>query len=353
MAKQVVSKHAFVYQRLRDRIASGECPPGAPLPSESALTRDYGVSRTVVRKALQRLTAEGLIARRRGSGSVVTAGAPTILARAPALRAAFIVPYGNAANPVHLGVLRCLHELAGGDLALRLLCASRLDFDRLAALGVDAAIVDGSFAAAAPRPPSAWAGRAILFNRASTRYDYVTTDNFVGGQLMARHLLERGHRRVGVIHYGLRDENDFAERLRGLRDGLAAAGLSPAKEVAIALHDYRAFPPRAAARAMLGAVRAGGVTAVALITDLLALPFYEEAEAAAMRPGRDFALIGFDDQPFARFLSPSLTTMRQPTETLAARIVDALRRSAADPNLRAFCKERVAPALLARESTGG
>lgn len=353
MAKKLISKHDLLYQQLRELIAAGEYPPGAPVPSESALTRDYGVSRTVVQNALGRLAAEGLVARRKGSGTVVTAAAPVILARAPALRVAFVVPYGNAANPVHLELLRSLHELASGDFAVRLLCASRLDFDRLSALGIDGAVVDGSFAAHGPHPPSNWSGRTILFNRPSTRYNYVTTDNFSGGQMMARHLLSRGHERIGVIHYGERGESDFTERLLGIRDALASVGLAPAKEFAISLHNYRAFPPRAAAKEMLAEIRAGRVTAVALITDLLALPFYEEADNAAMRPGRDFGLIGFDDQPFARFLRPSLTTLRQPTEALAARIVDSMRRGAADATLRAFCKERVPPTLFARESTGG
>ncbi|MFN8379842.1 MAG: GntR family transcriptional regulator [Anaerolineae bacterium] len=56
---------------LRERIDSGAWPPGHQLPSEAELCSMYGVSRTVVRQALQELTHEGLIKRRKGKGSFV------------------------------------------------------------------------------------------------------------------------------------------------------------------------------------------------------------------------------------------------------------------------------------------
>jgi DNA-binding GntR family transcriptional regulator len=56
---------------LRDLILSGRLGTKDQFPTESALCRTYGVSRFTVREALRRLQAEGLIARRRGSGTVV------------------------------------------------------------------------------------------------------------------------------------------------------------------------------------------------------------------------------------------------------------------------------------------
>jgi GntR family transcriptional repressor for pyruvate dehydrogenase complex len=54
---------------LRRRIADGVIQPGAKLPSENALISEFGVSRTVVRSALTRLQAEGLVETERGRGS--------------------------------------------------------------------------------------------------------------------------------------------------------------------------------------------------------------------------------------------------------------------------------------------
>ncbi len=56
---------------LRARIQRGEYQPGATLPTEEALCRTYGVSRITVRRALDVLSQQGLIVRRRGAGSFV------------------------------------------------------------------------------------------------------------------------------------------------------------------------------------------------------------------------------------------------------------------------------------------
>lgn len=56
---------------LRERIVGGEFVPGATLPSESALCGQYGVARNTLRRALDQLTEEGLIAVRPGRGRIV------------------------------------------------------------------------------------------------------------------------------------------------------------------------------------------------------------------------------------------------------------------------------------------
>jgi GntR family transcriptional regulator len=60
-----------VYEALRNRIVSGEWPPGHMLPPESELTSLYGVSRITARQALEVLVKEGRIYRERGRGSFV------------------------------------------------------------------------------------------------------------------------------------------------------------------------------------------------------------------------------------------------------------------------------------------
>jgi DNA-binding FadR family transcriptional regulator len=58
---------------LKDKILAGDLAPGAKLPSESELVEEYAVSRTVVREAVTRLRAEGLVETQQGRGSFVLA----------------------------------------------------------------------------------------------------------------------------------------------------------------------------------------------------------------------------------------------------------------------------------------
>jgi GntR family transcriptional repressor for pyruvate dehydrogenase complex len=71
---------------LRNRIVEGTIQPGDKLPSENTLIGEFGVSRTVVRSALTRLQAEGLVETERGRGSFVLTP-PVVGAATPGTRA--------------------------------------------------------------------------------------------------------------------------------------------------------------------------------------------------------------------------------------------------------------------------
>jgi DNA-binding GntR family transcriptional regulator len=65
--------HAQIAERIRASIVSGERRPGDLLPSEVALGKAYGVSRPVIRQAMQSLESQGLIRRKSGKGTFVRA----------------------------------------------------------------------------------------------------------------------------------------------------------------------------------------------------------------------------------------------------------------------------------------
>lgn len=66
-----VSRYLRLYRVLSQALAEGRFRAGEPLPSEPRLMRDYGVSRSTVRRALAKLEAESRIERKRGSGTFV------------------------------------------------------------------------------------------------------------------------------------------------------------------------------------------------------------------------------------------------------------------------------------------
>ncbi len=70
-----------LYGQILEQIASGVLRSGDKLPSENELCRLFNVSRPVVRQALMRLQADGLVATRKGSGTVVQNTPPEGLTR--------------------------------------------------------------------------------------------------------------------------------------------------------------------------------------------------------------------------------------------------------------------------------
>lgn len=70
-----------LYGQILEQIAAGSLRPGDKLPSENRLCELFNVSRPVVRQALVRLQADGLVITRKGLGTVVRQAPPEGLAR--------------------------------------------------------------------------------------------------------------------------------------------------------------------------------------------------------------------------------------------------------------------------------
>lgn len=68
--------YEVVKRHISESILQGELPAGTILPSENSLASKFGVSVGTVRKALAALTTEGMLMRRRKTGTVVTGWAP-------------------------------------------------------------------------------------------------------------------------------------------------------------------------------------------------------------------------------------------------------------------------------------
>ncbi|PTU04786.1 GntR family transcriptional regulator, partial [Pseudomonas sp. HMWF031] len=62
--------------KLTQSILLGQMLPGAKLPSENTIVQEHGVSRTVVREAISKLQASGLVETRHGIGTFVLERAP-------------------------------------------------------------------------------------------------------------------------------------------------------------------------------------------------------------------------------------------------------------------------------------
>lgn len=99
-------KYHQVYLVLREQLADGRFADG--VPPEMQLVKQFGVARVTVRKALERLAAEGLIARAPGRGTVAVKAPPsTATSRAPLT--------GLLENIVHMG-LRTTVRVLGCDI---------------------------------------------------------------------------------------------------------------------------------------------------------------------------------------------------------------------------------------------
>ena len=71
MAKSTLPAYEQVKAFIKGHISAGRWRPGDPVPSETVLMQQFGISRMTVNRALRELSAEGLVVRVRGSGTRV------------------------------------------------------------------------------------------------------------------------------------------------------------------------------------------------------------------------------------------------------------------------------------------
>lgn len=128
------------------------------------------------------------------------------------------------------------------------------------------------------------------------------------------YLVERGHRRIGIVTGPTGDTMPIAERVRGARERLAFHGLAcEAGDVEETL-DYGAFSARLATSRLLA--RRQGYTAVACTGDILAIGVIMECRQAGLVVPDDMSVIGCGDTVMAQFVDPPLSTIHLPFDEM-------------------------------------
>ena len=149
---------------------------------------------------------------------------------------------------------------------------------------------------------------------------FVGVDNFEGARIAAEHLISQGHRRIAFIgHSTSRVVNELRER--GYRAALAAAAIA-IDPLLILDGDGTTESGRQAAEQMF--VRDVLPTAFFCVNDATALGVIIALNARGYDLPRQFSVMGFDDISFASFVTPSLTTMKQPRSKIGEAAMDLL-----------------------------
>ncbi|KAB2349541.1 LacI family DNA-binding transcriptional regulator [Actinomadura rudentiformis] len=136
--------------------------------------------------------------------------------------------------------------------------------------------------------------------------------NWAGGTAATDHLLALGHRRIGMIG-GPADMLCTQARVDGYRSALERAGVEVDRDL-IRYGDFRHEGGFARTRELLALP--DPPTAIFAGSDQQAMGAYQAARQAGLRVPEDLSVVGFDDLPMCEWLSPPLTTVRQPLEEM-------------------------------------
>jgi DNA-binding LacI/PurR family transcriptional regulator len=162
---------------------------------------------------------------------------------------------------------------------------------------------------------------AIGYRSALGHNNVVHSDDFVGAKAAAQHLIDLGHRRVGIIGVEIGALTQAEPRLAGFRAAFEEAHLA-FDRIPQVVGNFSVESGYQAAEALLRLEPRP--TALLCLNDRMAMGAIQRARSLNLHVPEQLSVVGFDDIPGAQFFNPPLTTVRQPAHEIGTRAAELL-----------------------------
>lgn len=162
-----------------------------------------------------------------------------------------------------------------------------------------------------------WDIPVVLFARdelPAGQFDYIGIDNIAGGRMAVEHLLEGGHRRIAFIG-GSPQSSVWKARRSGYSEALRAAGIEMDDTLLVPSATTRQGGRMAVKRLLQ---HPNPPTALFCYNDVVAFGAMLGLKEEGIVPGRDIAVVGFDNIQESALFQPPLTTVAAFPEKIGA-----------------------------------
>ena len=340
-----IPKYRDLMNIVRQEIFDGKFESSGKFPSEEQLIRRFGVSRNTVRNALAELKRTGVLETRNGSGTYLSAAASS-----PVGTLGMIVP-GMAMTEIFqqicgtfiraardAGYTTLCGEASSADSATRTVQALRAAHDcaerRVAGVVFEPIELTENTAVTTTEVlsilrkahiPIVLVDRDVVVPPRRSSFDLVGIDNVRAGYMLAEHLLAGGGRRIHVLCRP-NSAPTCRKRAQGANLAMLNHGLPAARNT---LHE---IDPRDAT-AVKALLRRCRPDAVMCCNDATAADFLVTLRTLGVRVPEDIAVTGVDGLRYASIVTPTLTTIRQPCDSIARTALKMLLERIAAPSL--------------------
>jgi LacI family transcriptional regulator len=327
-----MQKYQFVpiYKQIKEDLIKDfrTKKPGDSVFAEEKLAIQYGVSPMTIRRALSELTYEGYITRIRKKGTFIKV--PTMMNTKKTI--------GILHQHVGLGIFPILLEAIenkayqeGYDLVLNNVGNDFAKQNEIADILVSRKVNGVIFIPVENNDgydKNIFAINKLVENNIhviqvdryveNTDTDYIVTDNFQGAYKIVEHLIQNGHRKIGMIsgEYSTTVNNRVEGYKKALSDNGITVDLNMIKiaDLTIDKSEYTATK----------SLLEHKPTAIFALNDLVALSVMKTLKQEQLKVPGDISLVGYDNLPVSELLDPPLTTVAQPIHEMGEKAVEIL-----------------------------
>ena len=179
---------------------------------------------------------------------------------------------------------------------------------------------------------------------------YINNNAYLAACRIASHLLELGHVKIGFLAQCTDHDENHLHRVKGYVDTLRNHGVKPEKKWFVEHIPTLLAQEAGYLQALRLFEQAPEVTAVIAADDEMAMGVYKACWETGRRIPEDISVTGFDDLPQSEFLTPPLTTVRQPLFEVGAKAINYLQLYLQN-NLEELPCETIDPELVIRNSS--
>ncbi len=330
-------KYIQVADTLRREIAKGVFRDGQTLMTEEELRFRFDVSRQTVRQAIALLEDDGLVDRRRGSGTYVRHGPRR---RQGMIQVGVVASY--ITDYIFPSILQGLEVALNKAGAVMSLSATYNDYrtersilERMLEGHVDGLIFEG--ARTASETPN-----ADLFQRFAERnipvlfmngyypgmdgIPHLLMDDYGGGKTAAAAALDRGYTHPAGIFKT--DDLQGAERLEGFMDEMKRRGVDVPQDrlLCFGTDERMTLYNTPAGKAFVRMLLERRADCVICYNDVFAATLMDILIHQGVRLPEEMGFVGFDNASFSSVIRPTLTTLGHPKEEFGALAVEKILR---------------------------
>jgi len=177
----------------------------------------------------------------------------------------------------------------------------------------------------------------------------IILDSYRAAELALGHLYRFGHRNIAFMH-GQDFSSDSHARWKATLQVARTLGISVLPDLTIRLDKDMQSPELGYPGVQQLLMQRRDFTAIVCFNDISAIGCIRALHDGGLRVPEDVSVVGFDDIQSASYYVPSLTTIRQPLQTMGALAATTLLKKMAQEKQPDLIQ--VEPELIVRESTG-